>query len=348
VTLRVFPVVCWLLALSVAGCSEDAPLSAGSTGQETTTSSTATPAVTTPKLPSPISTENSLIVPLTKLETARIDMNSPDWLAVAAGSLWVRLDSGNVVRVDPANATAEEEVPASGDEQFNICQAFGASEDSIFSCSPFGPLERISASTSRVTDELPIKMSRYQGHLVVASGRLWIISEAGDSMSGLNLEDNTLGEPIPFGSACADLAAEGSIVWAVCPWDNQVLRIDTSTSEVTGRLALREPWQVDVHDDVWIGFKGGVAQVDPETLSVDAVYDVQPDSGGAILADGRRTWVRCAGGPFLVELDPVAQKVISTVTADDLRSGGNLAAIDGQLWATAYNDAALVRLRPPK
>lgn len=302
----------------------------------------------TPELPAPVSMAGSDPVRLTRLETARLDLDSPDWLTVTAGALWVKLDPGTVVRVNPATAKVQQQVPpADGPGEFNLCQGFGNSGDAVWSCTPFGTIERIEAETGRVTDNPVLAMRSDQGHLVVAGDRLWTITRSGDSIAGIGLDDHEIGAPVPLGASCTDLAAEGSSVWAVCPADNQVLRVDTRTGEVTGRLRLPVPRQVSVRGDVWVTFEAGVAQVEPETLSVEAVYDVPAGLGGGIWAGPDRVWVRCDGGPFLVGIDPVAHRVVASVTAADLPSGGEVVGLGDQLWATAYDDATLVRLRPP-
>ncbi len=340
-----------LLVLILAGCTTDEspPPARGeaTTGGETSAISPTSRAVATPELPAPVSAADVRSIRLGTLETARLDVDSPDWLAVAAASLWVKLDPGTVVRVDPATARVEKRVPPRGPEEFNLCQGFGSSGDAIWSCTPFGSIERIDASTNRVTDRLLVPMRSDQGHLVVASKRLWIITRSGNSIAGINLEDDKLGEPIPLGASCTDLAAADPIVWAVCPAENQVLRVDTGTGQVTGRLGLPEPRTAAVRDHLWVGFKGGVAQVNPESLSIDAVYDVQPGPGGGIWAGTDRVWVRCDGGPFLIGIDPDARRVVASVTADDLLSGGDVVGVGHQLWATAYDDSTLVRLRLP-
>jgi len=341
-----------LLVFGIVGCTTDESQPSArndtATGGNSSAPSPTSNAVETPKLPAPVSAADARSVQLATLETARLDLDSPDWLALAEGSLWVKLDPGTVVRVDPTKARVQKQVPpADGPEDFSLCQGFGSSGDAVWSCTPYGSIERINASTSRVTDNFLIPMRHDQGRLVVAGGRLWTIAQSGDSIAGINLEDNELGAPIPMGASCTDLSAADPIVWAVCPAENQVLRVDTSTGEVTGRFGLPVPRSVSVRDDVWVTFEGGVAQVDPKTLSIEAVYDVPAGLGGAVWPGPDRVWVRCDGGPFLVGIDPVAHRVVASVTANDLPSGGDVVGVGRQLWATAYNDGALVRLRPP-
>ena len=338
-----------LLVVALVGCAGDdstIPTPDESlTGADTSSSAP----VTKPDLPNPIRSGNAPTVSLASLETARLDLDSPDWMELAAGSLWVRLDLGTVVQVDPAKARVVQEIEPTGEGGFGDCQLFGSSEESIWSCSPFGGhIERIATSTSEVTDDLSIPFYRTQGRLPLISDQLWVIDPNGESLAGLNPEDDTLGAPIALGAVCSALAGADELVWAVCPFDNQVLRIDISTGEVTGRLQLSEPRQVAVGTDVWIGFKGGVAQVNPETLSVDAVYDVGLSSGSSISVTDDQVWVRCEGGPFLVGIDPAAHRVTAIVIDKSLPSGGNLVPVDGQLWATAFDEATLVRFLPPR
>ncbi len=94
-------------------------------------------------------------------------------------------------------------------------------------------------------------------------------------------------------------------------------------------------------------FAEGVAQIDPDTFDVESTYDIAVGYGSAVGVGETGAWVRTDGGPFLTGIDPKAHQITSVVTARDLPSGGNVVEIDGALWATAFDDAALVRLDAP-
>ena len=340
-----------LLLVSVGGCMDAEPTSStgdkglgATTGSATPTSATAE----TPTLPTPVSAVGAPALPLGRVQTARLKFDSPDWMEVADEALWVKLDAGTVVRINPEKARVETRIKSRGPDQFELCQGFGTSGDSVWTCTPFGSIERIDASSNRVAERLQILMRRDQGHMVVASGRIWIATQSGDSIAGISLDDNQLGEDVSLGAFCNDLAAADPVIWAVCPGDNQVVRVDTAQGKVTARLESfhflgGSQWGTTCGS----GSKGGVAQVDLETLSVEAVYDVRPGLGGSIWVGEDRVWVRSDGGPFLTGIDPVDQRVVATITAPELPSGGNVVGIGDQLWATAYDDATVVRLRPP-
>jgi len=275
-------------------------------------------------------------------------LDSPDWMATTSGALWVKLDPGTVVQLDPATARVRKRVAAHGPDAFNLCQGFGETGDAVWSCTPFGTLERIDAASGRVTDLLRYPVRSDQGHLVEAGNKLWVIPRSGDAIAGIDLSDRTLGQPIGLRASCVELAAADPVVWAVCTADNQVVRVDTAAGRVTGRLAIPQPRQVAVGaGSVWIGFQGGVAQVDPESLAVEAVYDVDAGLAGALWVGRRLVWVRGDQGTFLTALDPVAHRVVYRITAADLPSGGNVIGVGHQLWATAFDDATVVRLRLP-
>ena len=129
----------------------------------------------------------------------------------------------------------------------------------------------------------------------------------------------------------------------MCPFEDRVVRIDAATGKVSDELTLAGATNASVGDDLWVGFEGGVAQVDTETLEVLAVYDVFPRYGGSIFATPEAVWVR-EDGRFLTRIDPVAQRITERIEARDLPSGGDVVQIGDSVWATAYNDVTLVEL----
>lgn len=301
----------------------------------------------TPELPAPVVVDDSPVTPLRDLEITRIEVDSPDWMAFESDSLWVRLDPGTILRVDPRRARVVHTVKAAGHGQFAACSGFGASPGAIWSCSPRGPLQRVDTATNRTVEALSLEMSTLQGHLVVADQRLWAITPDGTSVVPIDLATNQAQEPLPLGLPCSDLAADDPVIWVVCPWDDQVLAVDVTTSEVVHRISLDEPRQVAVGESLWVTFAGGVSQIDLTDLDVIAVYQGEGLPSASFSIGDTAAWFRTDGGPFLVGIDPAAREVFAVVSAEDLPSGGNVMEVDGHLWATAYDDAALVQLEQP-
>jgi hypothetical protein len=107
------------------------------------------------------------------------------------------------------------------------------------------------------------------------------------------------------------------------------------------------PRAIALGDALWVGFTDGVAQMDPDSLEVLAVYEASPGVGGAVFAGEDEVWVREEGGAFLVRIDAEEQAITERIEAPRLPSGGDVIVIGDSLWATAYDDQALVQLSLP-
>ena len=83
--------------------------------------------------------------------------------------------------------------------------------------------------------------------------------------------------------------------------------------------------------------------VDPATGEVTRVVDAS-SAGGDIEATGDAVWVR-TGGFFLRRVDPNTLEVVEDLTAAE-QSGGEVIVAYDSVWATAYDDNMLYRIRP--
>jgi hypothetical protein len=327
-----------LLLVWVTGCasndSESDPKSARSS----------LPTIMKPQLPAPVSAADAPVVKLEDAETKRVSLSSPDWLATTDGALWVRLDAGQVVKLDPVTGATQEHIePPPGD---GLCQGFGSAADAVYSCAYAGVIERIDPSTNKIVNQVKSDFSSDQGHLVLAGDKVWVLTPDGDKVTPIDPSDDSLGKPINLGSYCVELSGRGSVIYATCTSDGLVIRVDIARREVTHRLALTDPRTIWASSSgVFVSFEGGVAQLGPESLEPAAVYDVALDLGGGIYADSERAWLRADGGPFLTVVDPVAHKVVQTITAADLPSGGSVMRVGDVVWATASDDGTLVGVR---
>ena len=303
-----------------------------------------TAAASAPSCPHEPEATDEAVVALSERECGRLELDSPDWLATASGALWVKLDGGDVVRVDPDTGTVAAQVPPPG-ARTGPCQGFGAIDEAVYACPYPGLIERIDPNTNQIVEEIEIRVLGDQGHLPTAGGRIWVITGTAEAIRGIDPGDNEVGPPIELGAFCTQLAASGPLVWAVCPSDGLLLRVDTTSGEVTGRLRLPGAMHVAAGDSVWVAFDKGIAQVDPDTLKVEFRYDLSIGLGGSIYVDTDRVLLRADGGPFLTVIDPGAHKVVQTIEAPDLPSGGNVIRVGDSIWATAYDDGTVVRLQ---
>jgi streptogramin lyase len=321
--------------LGVAGCSNDSESDDDGAPVE----------VSKPVLPKPISAGSAASVPLGERLVREVAIpDGPDWLVSAFGSIWVKRDDGKVVRVDPANGEQLAEI-SPGPFVPPPCQGTGVTEDAVWACPKEGELIRIDPATNEIVATVPVDKSQNQGRLVKAAGLLWVLTDEGDTLTAIDPGQNAPSTTIALDSGCDDLAASGDTIWAACGLYDRVLRIDVAGGEITGQLELAGAGIAAVGEDLWVGFDGGLAQVDPESLAVDAVYDVHPRIGGSIFPAGDSVWVREENAHFLTRIDPAAQRIVETIEAPRLLSGGDVIVVGDSVWATAYEDEALVELR---
>jgi len=320
--------------------------------QPATATVAATTAAEQPSLPEPISTRGAKRLDLSDLiEAEHTSAEEPDWLVTGFGSVWAKQGSGDVLRVDPQTGELVTEIgerkPGERPPGGHLCQGLGVSDDAIWSCSQLGTIARIDPRTNEVAATVKLDNLGDQGRLVSAADHVWVLTDDGAALTGIDTATNKPTTTIELGGRCGDLAADGATVYAMCPLKDRLLRIDAEAGEVDDELELPGAGNASVSEDLWVGFEGGVAQIDPDSLEVLAVYDLAPRYGGAIYATRDSVWVRVEGGPFLAKIDPDEQRIVATIESPRLKSGGDVIEARGRLWASAYDDLALVQLRVP-
>ncbi|HYN69777.1 MAG TPA: hypothetical protein VEX41_06180 [Candidatus Eisenbacteria bacterium] len=284
-------------------------------------------------------------VPLAERQIALLEMpGDPDWLVAGFGSMWVKRDDGNVVRIDPTShellATVDADITNPG-----LCQGIGSDETSIWACS--GPdIVRIDPATNEVVDVVQAHKIYVQGRLVSAAGRVWILNgENGDRLVGVDGATLEAGDPIALDAACYDLAVGAGAVWAACPSSNLVLRIDPVSATVTARIEVESPYMVTVGADAaWAATPTGIARIDLDDHGVRSVaMESAPGGEAGIWADASSVWVRTAD-VFLIRVDVATLQIIEIIT-DPERGAGDVVGLDGSLWASDFINGRVVHLR---
>lgn len=347
-----------LLVTVSCGSGDDPASSEASTPSETPASSESSTTPAGDPLPTVTRPSDVTRLPLGPMEDLRVVLaEDPDRLAVGFGSLWVQRSDGAVVRLD-----ADGKVLATIDPdlyQPPPCAGIGVSDHAVWTCATHGTLVRIDPRTNKIAATIAVPKVNEQGRLTSAGGHLWVLTGDGDQLTGIEEKTDQLTEPIPLDSYCTDVAdtVEDRELWIACAYAGEVLRVDLETGEVTARITdLPLATSVSVAEDVWVGFDGGLARIDPESLQVTAIHDPHP-AGGAIRASADAVWVRepkIEGSPsagatnpsFLTRLDPATGTTLR-IAATGLASGGDAIEYDGAMWATSYDDQTLVRLTPP-
>jgi hypothetical protein len=325
------------------GCADDP--------EETTSSSDA--ATVESELPETIPVAGATEVDLEERLLTRLKIpEEPDWMVEAFGSIWSIRGNGDVVRVDPETGRVDATIANPFDYEPPLCQGIGASEDAIWACPahgrPAGTVVRIDPETNKVVSTLSTRKTPAQGRLVTSAGKLWLIDGSGKRLTGVGLRSEEPDAELRLPGVCPQLArqpADEETLWAVCPFEDKLVRIDPAVPEITGEVELAGVDNATVGEDVWAAFEGGVAQVDAESLEVRAVYEVHARFGGNVYASDDEVWAREADGHFLVRIDPDEQRIVETIEAPALPSGGDVLVIGDSVWATAYNQSTMVQLK---
>jgi len=323
--------------------STTAPAPATSTTTGTTTTSVQS-------LPDPISADQTPVVSVAEREQGRWLITwGPDWLAFGFDSLWVKRDNGTVVRIDPDTGDVQAEINLGP----GLCQGIGVGLV-VWACSretSDGPvsLAQIDPSTNAVVATYDVDKSSDQGRLLTVDDRVWVLS-GGDRLLGV-ATDGTVSEPIELGMFCTDLASDGVTLWVTCSAPGLVARVDLASGAVTDRIDLPRAWAADLGEYLWVGFQGGLAQIDPASLEIVAFYDVRLGASGAVTEAGDSVWVRTAGSPTLARIDPANHRFVEMIDVPELTSGGDVVTsggdvvvIDGSVWITFFDHQTLLRL----
>ena len=337
--------------LTVAGCS------AGHTPVSTpdTSAATASPG---PIASAPSSGQEALPDPITdnaprhdlraRLTAVQALPGDPDWLEVAAGALWVKRDDGHVSRIDLRTAKPTGQW-STGYAGVPACQGLAYDGRHLWSCAGENRLSRHRPTPGGAADRIGVPRLGDQTRFAPSHDLLWVIDADATGLTGLDRARGEAVTTVDLGTFCTDLArplaSDRGVVFAICPTDGLVVAVDVAAGRVTGRLQLTDPRAATLADDLWVAFAGGLAQVDPRTLEVQAVYDVDLGLYGEIWADAHDVWARAAGKDVLTHIDPRRHRFLETLTSPAYPSGGDVLVAGGSLWTTASDDGVLLRVR---
>jgi streptogramin lyase len=280
------------------------------------------------------------------VQEAELEIGSPDYLAELDGAVWVKLDGGDVVELDPATAKKVKSLDLDLDQD-DLCQGLGVGGGYVWSCTASDVL-RIDPATAKVVDTIPGVKIRDQGLMPFSEGRIWVLSGNADQLVGIDAATAKPGEPIALPVACTDVGpGAGSTLWVVCGLQNAVLQVDVDAATVVNRLELPSPtiaWGTET--DLWVGDSDGLVRLDLERMQPVAVFDhLNPDLSGDLAVAGDDVWVRSAAG-FLHHIDAATNTVVAHVEPPEAVSGGSVLTTDDAVWVTEFDDNVVLRLKP--
>lgn len=329
-------------AFLAAGCANNDQEIRATPQAAPTPGVTAAPVGTPAALPTAIAASASPR-PVDGLVQARLELShGPDWMAAGAGAVWVRTEANEVFRIDPVTSKVAATIRISEDSREAGCNGIGADDSAVWSCGPDGSVVRIDPATNTVAATVEVGKLDDQGSIPVAFGHAWVLTGDGSTLVGLahDAPDVT----VALGARCINVTATATSLWASCLADDQVLRVDPTSHQVTSRVTGLDTVRLisAAGSTVWATFLGGLARIDEATGAVRTVTGVYVGPQAGLFADAGGVWVRDEG-LFLTRVDNTGDVTDEFRAAE--QSGGSVLVAFGSVWATAYNDYVLYRLR---
>lgn len=262
----------------------------------------------------------------------------PDWLAADDRYLYVRLDRGAVVRIDPDSDQLAGSVDVGGE----LCQGLGVGYGAVWTCRG-DDVVRLDFETGQVTTVEGIVAAENQANMPAGFDRIWVLTGVdGSRLVGIDPATNQADPPIELGILGSDIAVTDTAVWVSSRLDDAVVKIDPATRTVTARLNdIDQPESIAVGDDLWAGGRTTSTGIDPDAAAVVDTVDVGTGPAGAVAADGSILWVRDEEN-LLRRVDPATGSV-DRIDAG-AGSGGDVLVAFGSVWTTANDEEVLYRL----
>jgi DNA-binding SARP family transcriptional activator/ABC-type transport system substrate-binding protein len=264
--------------------------------------------------------------------------------AIGGATLLLLRDSGlaraepdSVAFLDPTSGELIGQVPG----RRTALLRFG--DDSLWSMTADGTLERIDPESRAVTRRLPVGV--HPGGLAVGEGAVWVTDA--DSPTLLKVDPkygsvNRIALPAKAGGAGGVSVGAGS-VW-VAQSESRVLRIEPRTGRVVYRFDVPhasdvlfgdgKPWLVS-HGD------GIVRRVDPATNEITGSVRLRPDICCAAVGGGF-VWMGDDGTVW--KFSGLANPSTPLASVKLAGAGDGLAYGDGALWATTGAAGAVTRI----
>jgi streptogramin lyase len=306
-------------------------------------------------------------VGLAELEHVEIDLaGGPDWPTFLDGSVWILAPDGPlqggeegplVYRLDATTGEEQARVPIGG----RLCQGIAAGFGSVWACTDAG-LSRIDPATNEVVADVAFPAAQVFVRPVMTDDRVWMLAGNvfADRLVEIDPAANEVVATHPLGHVATGLAAGDGALWASVTADGLILRIDPSSGEVSVHAeGLPGPATV-AHGagSLWVGLygeHGGEVAAAGEPVIVrlsvtDGSEEAEIAIGatsmfeGDIWAGDEAVWVRAASDPFLVQIDPADDSVVSAIAG--FHAGGSVTVVDEVVWTTSIGFGTAWRIAP--
>ncbi len=275
----------------------------------------------------------------------------PSNIAAGEGSIWVTLQGGGLLRIDPATNAIIAHIDTGPPQGYS--QALVVAEGSVWLTNyTDSTVSRIDAHDYRLLATIPVGDGP-EG-IAAGPGAIWVANNHTESVSRIDPTTNTVVATIPVGPvlgregpAAIDVTTNG--VWTAVPNLSAVVRVDPATNQVVATVPGGDACGnvSATPDQVWAGC-GNVVRMDPATNKAVTTLTVG-DSARSVLVGLGSVWVETR--LTLDRIDPATNKVVGRLGIpngaapfDAIAVFGDLAISNGLIWA--LESRAVLRIEP--
>lgn len=348
---NIFLVVTFALILSACGSS---PTPEASLTEDASLVEATLPAVTPTSLLEILPTPASITsFDERVLATIQI-LKEPDEMVLVQGYIWTKTADGHVMQIDPAtNAVIADVKVDTATVPHHYCQGLGTDGEDIWVCSASSEADntiidvvRVDPVSQSIVETFKVGKIFEQLDFPFLLNQIWVLVDGGGRLIGIDVTTNRVSSTIDLGARCFQLAAVGAVLMATCPLDDLVIRIDPERGEVTAQVTLQRPGYLAGNEDgIWVAQASSIVRLDPATLNPVALFTNLPEmDSGDIFIMKEAVWVRHEGG-FLYRIDPTTNQFVEQIQFGQNLAGGSVLVTSDSIWATAYDDNLLIRLR---
>jgi DNA-binding beta-propeller fold protein YncE len=268
--------------------------------------------------------------------------SKPEWVFFSNSVFFPGAD--RIERVDaktnkPMDAIAGVKKPCGG-----MASAFG----SVWAAScEDGSLVKIDAKTGKVTASLPRGASGIPGSITATDDSIWLLLDEKTTLARVDPDQMTIVATMRLPSSCRSMVSAEKSLWIACPEENKVYRINPDTNLVDKRIETgAEPAALAFGEgSIWVFCRnqGKLDRIDPKTNKVTKTIDLGTPGAQAQMAIGEGSvWVTMTGFP-ITRVDPKDETVMQQFWGT---GGGAIAASEGAIWLSNWNDGTVWRIDP--
>jgi virginiamycin B lyase len=228
-----------------------------------------------------------------------------DWVLVTDDAVWVAATKPYALRrIDPQTNRIVATVPLSGEACSGLAYGFGSIWAPV--CGEKPGLARIHVVKNSLLAVLPITPAGPEGGIVASADSIWMVTDSKGTLTRIDPSTNSLRQSTSIPPGSYNPIFSNGVVWVSGTESNVITAVDATSGKVL------------------------------ESLSVGSKPRFLTSGGGSV-------WTLNQGDGSISRVDEKTRKLVATVQAGILGTGGDIAFGVGSVWATVF-DVPLTRI----